>query len=133
MKISKIILFGFLAVIAFASCNKDKDKNNNPASIEGRWVGTYLNDATNQTYYFSFNIKPGGIIEEINSSNQKLGEGTWQLDNSTNVFMAQYSWTAGGSFSVIAAFNKNQAKLIGDWGFGSSNTNGGTWEMTKSN
>jgi hypothetical protein len=132
MKISKFILTALLALTVFASCNKDND-DPKPTGIEGRWIGTYVNDASGNTFYYSFNIKAGGVIEEINSSNQKIGEGTWQLDPATNVLMAQYSWPSGGSYSIIAAFDKQNAKLLGDWGYGSSNTNGGSWEMTKSN
>jgi hypothetical protein len=135
MKISKIMLIAFTALAAittFAACEKDKD-DKTPVAIEGRWIGTYVNAASGNTFYFSFDIKPGGIIEEINNAGQKVGEGTWELDPATNVLMANYTWTNGQEFSIIAAFDKQNGRLLGDWGYDNSNTNGGTWEMTKSN
>jgi hypothetical protein len=127
MKISKIILISVIAMTAFVSCKKDKADTQHP--IEGRWVGTYVNDASGNSFYYSFNIKPGGIIEEINSAGQKIGEGSWELDN--DIFSAHYKWSGGSEYSVIAAFYKSQGKLLGDWGYGDSATNGGTWQMQK--
>jgi hypothetical protein len=130
MKISKIILIALVAAVGLVSCKKDKvEKQTN--TIEGRWVGTYVNDASGNSFYYSFNIKPGGVIEELNSSGQKLGQGTWEFEN--NILTAKYTWTSGSKYSVIAAFNKQDGKLLGDWGYGDSATNGGTWEMHKQN
>lgn len=130
MKISKIILIALVALTGFASCKKDKVEAKT-IGIEGRWVGTYVNDASGNSFYYSFNIKPGGVIEELNSSGQKLGQGTWEFEN--NILTAHYSWTSGSKYSVIAAFYKEDGKLLGDWGYGDSATNGGTWVMHKQN
>lgn len=129
MKILKIILIALVAAIGFVSCKKDKVEKQ--TTIEGRWVGTYVNEASGNSFYYSFNIKPGGVIEELNSSGQKLGQGTWEFEN--NILTAKYTWTSGSKYSVIAAFNKQDGKLLGDWGYGDSATNGGTWEMHKQN
>lgn len=129
MKISKIILITTIALAGFASCKKDKVEKQ--TTIEGRWVGTYINEASGNSFFYSFNIKPGGIIEELNSSGQKLGQGTWELEN--NILSAEYTWTSGSKYSVLGAFYKDKGKLLGDWGYGSSATNGGTWEMHKQN
>ena len=130
MKFSKILLAIIAITTVLFSCSKNKS-DLPPATIEGRWVGTYVNEASGNSFYYSFNIKPGGIIEEINSAGQKIGEGNWEIAN--DILTAEYSWTNGGDFSVIAAFYKNERKLLGDWGYGNSATNGGTWQMTKSN
>lgn len=132
MKISSIISVILIAVTTLTACSKDNDdKKPATVNIEGRWIGTYKNDASGNTFYYSFNIKQGGVIEEVNSSNQKIGEGTWKLEH--DILTASYIWPGGSKYSIIAAFNKNQGKLLGDWGYGNSATNGGTWEMTKSN
>jgi len=128
MKISKIILVALLAVTCFASCKKDHDEKT-PATIEGIWKGTYINDASGSSFFYSFNIMAGGVIQELNASGQVLGTGTWELEN--DILSAHYSWPAGSGFSVLAAFYKDDAKLLGDWGYGNSATNGGTWEMSK--
>jgi len=132
MKISKIILFAAVALTGFISCKKDKDAvSNKQATIEGVWVGTYVNNASGNSFFYSFNIKPGGIIEELNSSGQKLGQGTWELEN--NILSAHYQWNSSSKYSVLCAFYKDQGKLLGDWSYGNSSTDGGTWQMTKSN
>lgn len=128
MKISKMILALLIAVLPFISCSKDND-DDKEHTIEGRWVGTYFNATSNSTYYFSFDIKNGGAIQEINSAGDVVGTGQWELNN--NILEAHYTWTGGGDFSVVAAFDKHAGRLLGDWGFGNSTTNGGTWEMTK--
>jgi hypothetical protein len=127
MKVSNFLLFTALTVIGLASCKKDKADPQ--YSIEGRWVGTYLNEASGNSFFYSFNIKPGGVIEELNSSGQKIGQGTWELEH--DILTAGYTWTSGSKYSIIAAFYKKEGKLLGDWGYGNSATNGGTWQMTK--
>src|SRR5215207_4959017 len=114
MKISRILIAALMviAVFVFASCNKDNDKN--PVSIEGKWVGSY-SFMTGTPYYFSFNIKANGEIQELNPNGGVEGSGTWELDNATNVFSAHYTWTTGEIFSVVAAFDKNNGRLIGNW------------------
>jgi hypothetical protein len=132
MNLSKFIFSALLLTTAFVSCKKDKDDAPKNAAIEGKWVGTYLNKASETEFFYSFNIKPGGIIEELDNSGAKIGEGTWKLEN--NIFTARYYWPGGGNgFSVLAAFYPNDAQLLGDWGYGTSTTNGGVWEMKKVN
>ena len=126
MKITRIILIALMAVTTMVSCSKNHDKT---YSIEGLWEGTYVNQASGSTFFFSFNIKPGGVIEEINSSGQKIGEGTWELEN--NILLAHYSWPGGASYTVVGAFDSSEGRILGDWGYGSSSTDGGTWQMTK--
>jgi hypothetical protein len=111
----------------FVSCKKDKLEQQ--ATIEGRWVGTYVNQSSGNSFYYSFNIKPGGVIEEINQAGQKIGEGSWEMSN--DILTAEYNWTNGSKYSIIGPFDKDKGKLLGDWGYGTSATNGGTWSMQK--
>lgn len=130
MKISRIILVSAIALTGLISCSKDKDKPSKQSeTIEGRWEGTYVNQASGNSFYYSLNIKAGGVIEELNASGQKLGQGTWEMEN--NILTAHYKWTSGSEYSIIAAFYKETGKLLGDWGYGNSATNGGTWQMQK--
>lgn len=117
------------ALVMFTSCNKNKD-DKDPATIEGIWKGTYVDDATGETLFFSLYIKPNGVIEELDETGQVIGMGEWQLDAATNVFTAKYEWNSNGQdFSIIAAFYPNDAKLLGNWGYDNSNTDGGTFEL----
>jgi hypothetical protein len=130
MKISKWLTAMLVATITFVSCNKDNDSNENK-SIEGRWVGTYVNDASTDTFYYRLNLKSNGDLEELNSSGAVVGSGQWQLNENTNVFMSAYQSTGGQDFSLIAAFDKEAGKLIGNWGYDNSNTDGGTFDLEK--
>jgi len=131
MKISKIILIAAVILTGIVSCSKDKNDAGKQTTIEGVWIGSYVNDASGNSFYYSFNIKAGGVIEELNSSGQKIGQGTWEIEN--DILSAHYQWPGGSKYSVLGAFYKDQGKLLGDWGYGNSATNGGTWQMTKSN
>ena len=130
MRVLKIALIALFTSGIFVACKKEKvDK---PAqSIEGRWVGKYGFGNDVPSIYFSLNFKPGGVIEEISSSDQVKGTGTWTMMD--NVINAHYSWLPGNpnSFSIVAAFDASTGKLLGNWGYGSSATDGGLWEMTK--
>ena len=134
MKILQFAIITFVVSYVFIGCKKDHDPGLPPSTsvqVEGRWEGSYVNDASGNTFYYSFNIKPGGIIEEINSSGQKVGEGTWTYEN--NILLADYTWLppAGSTFSVIGSYYNSTGKFLGNWGYENSTINGGTWEMIK--
>lgn len=132
MRVLKIALIALFTSGIFVACKKEKtEKPENPAqSIEGTWVGKYGfgNDAP--SIYFSLKFKSGGVIEEIGSSGEVKGTGTWEMTG--NTITAHYSYVSNqNSFSLVAAFDASTGKLLGNWGYGSSATDGGLWEMTK--
>jgi hypothetical protein len=123
----------FLSLV-FIGCKKSNDgpTNINSNTITGVWVGKFGTGDNQPSSFFSFNIKEGGILEELNVSGEKIGQGTWKLEN--KIFTAVYSYyapPAGNKFSVMAAFNANTGKLLGNWGYNNSVTDGGQWEMDK--
>lgn len=130
MKISKWIMAVLIATTTFVSCSKDNGDDNN-TNIEGDWVGTYSDASTNATFDYRLRIKPNGEVQELNSAGTVIGTGGWELDNTNNVFMAEYEWTNGQDFSIIADFLKQDGKLIGSWGYDNSNSDGGTFELQK--
>lgn len=129
MKIAKIMMLASLAIFTFISCKKDDEPKS--FALEGKWVGTYVNQASGNSFFFSLNIKPGGIIEELNQAGQKTGEGTWEIEH--DILTAHYKMVAPNSqgYSIIAAFYKNNGKLLGDWGYDESATDGGTFQLSK--
>jgi hypothetical protein len=135
MKLLTTAVIALFASTAFIACKKDHDSSVPPpssnASVVGRWVGSYVNDASGNSFYYSFNIKENGVIEEVTSSGEKIGEGTWTYQN--NILSAHYNWLPPhtSSYSIIASYYSNTGKLLGNWGYGDSNTDGGTWEMKK--
>lgn len=131
MNFLRIALVAVTMVLAVA-CSKNNDKHVS-TTIEGVWVGKYGTGSNNPSSFFSFNIKAGGIIEEIDTNGQVKGTGTWKLEN--NVLYASYTWLPPSStkFSVLGAFDASKGEIVGDWGYGSNATNGGLWDMTKKN
>ena len=133
MKFAKVIGLA-LMILFIVSCSKSNDSNKGTTSVEGVWEGKYGTGNNNPSSFYSFNIKPGGILEELNASGQVKGTGTWKLENG-NIFSAKYTYAApsNSKFSIIGAFYKSDGKLLGNWGYGESVTDGGLWEMTKKN
>jgi hypothetical protein len=135
MKILRTTIIALVASTAFIACKKDHNSSVPPSSsgnsIVGKWVGSYVNDASGNSFYYSFNIKANGVIEEVTSSGEKIGEGTYTYEN--NILTAHYNWLPPhtSSYSIIASYYSNSGKLLGNWGYGDSATDGGTWEMTK--
>ena len=79
MKILTTAVIALFVSTAFIACKKDH-VSTPPASnssIEGKWEGSYTSDASGNSFYYSLNLKAGGVIEEINTSGEKIGEGTW--------------------------------------------------------
>lgn len=122
----------------FVACKKDNDTpvepNGTPGEFSaGVWQGKYGfgNETPNVTYIF--NIKAGGVIEELNSQGNSKGDGTWALNGTT--FTAQYQWKSPyfTKYKVVATYDKTTGKLTGTWGYDNSTTDGGKWNMTKKN
>lgn len=131
LKIAAVVLF---STAIFASCKKDNDNVQSPgpsSGIEGKWMGNYGHDGEMPSIVYRFNIKNGGIIEELNASDLVKGSGTWSLNG--NTFYAHYQWKAPllTIFTVTGTYNSSSKKLSGTWGYDDDATNGGMWEMTK--
>jgi hypothetical protein len=132
-----LMLFKSVAVIlfcacTFASCKKDKEEVVPPvpvSAIIGKWAGsTTYNGAP--TGALNFVIKTGGVIEAQNGAGQKVGEGTWQLNNVA--FTASYTITVPSTvkYNFIGTL-ENSSKLSGAYGTGNSQFNGGFWNVAK--
>jgi len=134
MKSIKIVIVAFVLALVSVSCSKSSDSPAAapvPATIEGAWVGKFGTDNSKPSVYYSLNFKAGGILEEITQSGEVKGKGTWKLDN--NIIYGSYNYVAppNNKYSIIGAFDSKKGQILGNWGYGSSSTNGGLWEMTK--
>lgn len=132
MKFFKYLVVSLLigtAFFSFSSCKKNSDNINHP--LEGKWVGSYGFGNETPHAFFSFNIKPGGVIEELSQSGESKGDGTWSINGTT--FSATYQWDAplNTIYSVVAVYDASKGKLTGSWGYNSSSTNGGFWEQSR--
>lgn len=135
MRFFKFFIVALFLSTAIFSCKKDDNDNfTSPSNtaIEGKWVGKYGYQNEAPSIYYCLNVKPGGIIEELNSSGvSKCISGTWSLNG--NTFTAKYQWKAplNTTFSVVATFDPSTGKLVGTWGYDNNATNGGKWENSK--
>ena len=132
MKSIKIAIVAFVLALVSVSCSKSSNSPAAaPATVDGVWVGKFGTDNSKPTVFFSLNFKPGGVLEEITETGEIKGKGTWKLDN--NIIYGSYNYVAppNNKYSIIGAFDSKKGQILGNWGYGSSSTNGGLWEMTK--
>jgi len=118
-----LLMIGLSTILS--SCKKDK-----VYPIEGNWVGTYNNGATD--YYLAFTIKPGGTLDVMDNpanKSQITASGTWTV--SSGQFDTILDYGSGTLTSFTSPFNGKSATLTGTWGDTPNKTNGGTWTMTK--
>ncbi|MBC7904683.1 MAG: hypothetical protein H7Y27_14760 [Gemmatimonadaceae bacterium] len=131
MKILKqVVAIFFITVLLFA-CNKSSDgpAPADPASIAGVWTGKYGNDNSSPNIFFSLHFKAGGVIEELDQSGAVIGTGTWKVEN--NIITGTYKWPSQTKFNIIGTYNSQLKKILGNWGYGNSNTDGGLYELAK--
>jgi hypothetical protein len=143
LKLLCIVLMAMLISAAFLACSKSKDivpettKKESPVShptsaINGLWAGKYYGATKSIPVYLGFNIKSSGKLDVLNTAKDVIGSGDWTFNGT--VFKAAYTISSSGTTYSLAADYYNAAdKLIGTWGYGSSDTNGGLWDMAKSN
>ena len=131
MKLFRFTIFSLALVLTFVSCSKKDSDDSTPASnsLDGIWTGKSVTESNNSTSFYSFQIKPDGTLNRLDEAGAVAGTGTWSVSN--NIFEGTYKNTNNAKFSVIGSYNKGLAKILGNWGYGNSVTNGGTWEMTR--
>lgn len=132
MKLFKFLFLFVFGITTFIACKKDKGNTTIPvADIAAPYAGKYGTGNNNPSSFFSFNVKAGGALEELNSSGGVIGTGTWNF--SGNIFTAFYHYLtpATAFFSVKAVYDPSLKKLTGTWGYGASNNDGGKFYMTK--
>ncbi|MHA4843152.1 hypothetical protein ACX0G7_03255 [Flavitalea antarctica] len=131
MKFLKITMLSCAFVLMLASCSKKSSDDSTPVSnsIEGAWSGSSVTESTNTKSFYSFDIRPNGVLNRLDETGAVVGTGIWSMNN--NIFEGTYKNANTAKFSVIGSYNKTVAKILGNWGYGNSVTNGGTWEMTR--
>jgi hypothetical protein len=133
MQSKKFVLISFLLILGLASCHKNKDNENTGVPLEGVWAGKYsfLSDPYNN--YYSFKIAAGGTFDVLDSTQQKIGEGTWMFNGVPLTGTYTLLPPNTGTFSFIATFDKQAGKLSGTWGTGQQEYGGGYWFMNRVN
>ncbi len=136
MKFLQASVVLLLAVVTFAACSKSNDSKPvvSNESVQGVWVGKFGTDNSAPSSFFSYNFKAGGVLEELTNDGQVKGTGTWKLENNiVSGYTINVLAPVGNKYSMLGAFNASQGKILGNWGYGSSSTNGGLWEMSRKN
>jgi hypothetical protein len=131
MKIVNYLILVVILATTTVSCSKNSD-NDAPATsnaIDGIWQGSLVTESSKITSYYAFDIKPNGVLHRLNEAGSVVGTGTWSIDN--NIFSGTYKTESNTKYSVIGSPNNSKNKILGNWGFNNSVTNGGTWEMNK--
>ena len=130
MNYAKFAIVVLMMPILLSSCSKEYDV---VLPVEGNWSGFYGNDNNPPAINYNLIIKDGGVIGEANPSGQIKGTGTWNL--SGNTFTAHYQWNSPliTVFSLTAIYDPATKRLSGTWGFDKSATDGGKWEVARSN
>lgn len=131
MKFARLALIALMMPVVFISCSKDNDEIAQP--VEGKWNGLYGFDNDAPSISYKLNVKHGGVIEELNSSGQVKGSGSWNFNG--NTLSAHYQWKSplNTVYTITAVFDPATQKLTGTWGYDNSATDGGKWEATKTN
>lgn len=133
MKALKLSLLVLFTSLFFINCKKDNDSPSNSgtpsSSITGVWEGKYGTGSNNPSTFYSFAIKAGGVLQELDQAGQVKGTGTWKLEN--NIISGSYTYPSGLKYSILGAFDPAKKQIVGDWGYGSNATNGGLWDMDK--
>jgi hypothetical protein len=130
MKVLKTIMLALFATLTFMSCKKENNDPPVPPTIEGRWEGLFGYGSQTPGSFFAFQIKPGGVLERINTDGTVTGTGTWSL--SSTVFVGTYL-NVGDTYSVAATYNAATGSLTGSWGYGANTGDGGLFELSKKN
>lgn len=134
MKKFKNLFLFLLASLVLISCKKDTNPPTNPNTIAGTYEGKFGTGDNTPSSFFSFNIKPNGILEEISNTGEVLGTGIWTISGSTFQGSYDYNEPSNNSYSVKATYDASAKNLTnGTWGYGNNETNGGKWNMTKKN
>ena len=127
MKFLKHLTYVLLLSTAFLACKKDKASSENPAATKfyGKWVGSFGFDEDVTGYFFSVNVKPDGVFQELNSSSVAKGEGTWKIEG--NILRGNYKmkFSPFNEYTVLATINASTGKMEGSWGYDGDGTDGG--------
>ncbi len=127
--------FVLVAVIAtfavFFSCKKNSTPLPTVTPAEGNWVGKYGSGGGPETFYYAFQFNAGGtmVVKSNDAVLPDIGNGTWTI--SADSIRSTYTYTAGGTFSMIGKYDGHANTIAGTWGSGSNNKGGGTFTISR--
>ena len=132
MKLLKTLSLVVLSITLFIACSKNSDSPSTATAMQGKWIGNYGFDNESPTHYFSLNIKPGGVIQELNGLGVAKGAGTWTVQGNTIKGNYKMLFAPYNEYSVSVSLDAN-GQMIGTWGYDKDPSDGGKVLMSKSN
>jgi len=131
-KFLRIMTVILLVGITFVSCKKDHVDPPATFPVEGIYTGKYGFDNDVPAEDQKYNIKAGGIFQEIGTnSGAVVGQGTWQMNGNTLTATYSIVWSPFSTYSISATFDPATGKLMGTWGYDNSSSDGGKIDMIK--
>jgi hypothetical protein len=132
MKLIRSAALLLLLTVSFVACKKDSEPKS-AGSFEGTWKGKFGFGNDEPEGFIGFNIKSGGLFQEIGaSSGNPIGEGTWTMAGTTLKATYKMLFSPFNEYSV--SINVDQAGLMtGTWGYDKSATDGGKVKLNKIN
>jgi len=131
-KFLKFMAIIFLGGLTFVSCKKDHVDQPAALSVEGVYSGKYGFGNDVPTEDQKYNIKAGGVFQEIGTnSGTVVGQGTWQMNGNTLTATYSIVWSPFSTYSISATFDPATGKLTGTWGNDNNSSDGGKIDMSK--
>lgn len=132
MKRLQFIFLFVLSTVLFTACKKDKnDPEVSSGEVAATYEGKFGTGNNSPSSFFSFNVKPDGVLEELNSSGSVKGKGIWTISGNTFQGTTHDLFPVTNFYSYRATYDAATKKLTGTWGYGNNETDGGQWHMTK--
>lgn len=132
MKLLKTLSIIVLFLPLLFSCSKNSDGPSAVETMQGKWIGTYGFDNETPTHYFSLNIKPGGIIQELNNSGVAKGQGNWTPQGKVIKGNYKMLFSPYNEYSVSVSLDAN-GQMTGTWGYDNDPSDGGKLILSKAN
>ena len=132
MKLLNTFSLVVLSLSLFIACSKNSDVPYTAETMQGKWIGNYGFDNDAPTHFFSIQIKPGGVIQELNSSGVAKGAGTWKLEGNTIKGTWKMLFAPYNEYSLSVSVNGN-GQMVGTWGYDKDPADGGKVLMSKAN
>lgn len=132
MKRLQFLFLFVLCIGLFSACKKDEvEQPVTSSGVAGLYEGKYGLGSGSSVVFFSFNLKPDGVLEELDETGAIIGKGIWTITGKNFYGTSNYLPPATNKFAVKATYDATAKKLTGTWGYGNNDANGGNWHMTK--
>jgi len=109
----KTLLASIFFTLTLPACSKNGDDAQPAFVISGLWEGKIGTGSVTPSGQYVLSIKPGGVIERVNTNKSVTATGNWQL--SGNNFTATYNYSNGTVVNVTGTIDKEENKLIATW------------------